>query len=197
MKKQPVKEMILEKGLELISLKGFNNTGLQEILSSAQVPKGSFYHYFCSKSDFGLQVIDYGASLFFEGKENVFKQDIPPLEKISRFIQNQVNHYKGKPCSCNCLFGNLTSEMADSSDEFRLKLNSVFAKWAGFIQEALEEAENLGQITLPSDAATVSWFFITGWEGALIQGKLQQSVQPLENFENLFFRLIQAKVESY
>ena len=33
------------------------NVGVQEVLNKAEVPKGSFYHYFRSKEDFGIQVI--------------------------------------------------------------------------------------------------------------------------------------------
>jgi len=53
------KSRLIEIGAEIIHLKGFNHTGIKEILEAAQVPKGSFYHYFESKEDFGLQVIDY------------------------------------------------------------------------------------------------------------------------------------------
>ena len=43
------KNKLLQIGAKHIHLKGFNNTGLQEILKEANVPKGSFYFYFKSK----------------------------------------------------------------------------------------------------------------------------------------------------
>ena len=45
---ETTKDKILRTGAEVIHLKGFNHTGLQEILSAAKVPKGSFYNYFKS-----------------------------------------------------------------------------------------------------------------------------------------------------
>jgi len=54
----------LERGAEIIHLKGFNHTGVQEVLRAAGVPKGSFYNYFKNKEDFGLQVIDYFMECF-------------------------------------------------------------------------------------------------------------------------------------
>ena len=50
---------LIETGAAIIHLKGFNNTGIQEILEAADVPKGSFYNYFRNKEDFGLQVVDF------------------------------------------------------------------------------------------------------------------------------------------
>ena len=48
---------LLSIGYEIVSEKGFGSTGVEEILSKADVPKGSFYYYFESKAAFGLAVI--------------------------------------------------------------------------------------------------------------------------------------------
>src|SRR5258705_10716495 len=48
---------LLEAGKEIMFEKGYSNTGIQEVLSSVGVPKGSFYHYFESKEDFALKII--------------------------------------------------------------------------------------------------------------------------------------------
>ena len=53
------REEIIRKGAELIHAQGFNATGLQQILQAVGIPKGSFYFYFKSKEDFGLEIIDY------------------------------------------------------------------------------------------------------------------------------------------
>ena len=57
------KGKILSAGAKLVWQKGFNDTGLQEILREAGVPKGSFYYYFDSKETFGLELIDVYISL--------------------------------------------------------------------------------------------------------------------------------------
>ena len=43
------RQHILETGQRIIAGKGFASVGLNEILTTAGVPKGSFYHYFDSK----------------------------------------------------------------------------------------------------------------------------------------------------
>ena len=53
------REEIIRKGAELIHAQGFNATGLQQILQTAGIPKGSFYFYFKSKEAFGLEIINY------------------------------------------------------------------------------------------------------------------------------------------
>ena len=43
--KQDTRTLLLEAGTEIMLEKGYTNTGIQEVLLKAGVPKGSFYHY--------------------------------------------------------------------------------------------------------------------------------------------------------
>jgi TetR/AcrR family transcriptional repressor of nem operon len=58
------REKILAAGAQAVSAKSFNSCGLSEILELAGVPKGSFYHYFQSKEDFGVALIEHEAAEF-------------------------------------------------------------------------------------------------------------------------------------
>ena len=40
------RQHILETGQRIVACKGFSSVGLNELLQAAEVPKGSFYHYF-------------------------------------------------------------------------------------------------------------------------------------------------------
>ncbi len=48
-----IRQSILDIAKPIILGKGFSAVGLNEILGAADVPKGSFYHYFKSKELFG------------------------------------------------------------------------------------------------------------------------------------------------
>ena len=52
-------ENVLEMGLEIIRQKGYNKTGVQEIINVCGIPKGSFYNFFKSKEDFGIKALNY------------------------------------------------------------------------------------------------------------------------------------------
>ena len=56
--KQDTRTLLLEAGTEIMLEKGYTNTGIQEVLLKAGVPKGSFYHYFASKEEFALAIIE-------------------------------------------------------------------------------------------------------------------------------------------
>ncbi len=44
-------------GTELLTERGFQITGIDEVLKRVGVPKGSFYHFFANKHEFGEAVI--------------------------------------------------------------------------------------------------------------------------------------------
>lgn len=49
---------ILDAGHRIMAAKGFSAVGLNEILTAASVPKGSFYNDFSSKDAFGEALLD-------------------------------------------------------------------------------------------------------------------------------------------
>jgi len=92
--KMNTKQKILQIGAEIIHRKGCNATGLQEILSAANVPKGSFYNHFKSKEDFGLQVIDYFSDFFAQFCKDILADFTrSPLGKLERLLDLQKLKY--------------------------------------------------------------------------------------------------------
>ncbi|MBB6481738.1 TetR/AcrR family transcriptional regulator [Spirochaeta isovalerica] len=193
MKNNNTKEHILNRGLAVVREKGFKNTGISEILKSASVPKGSFYYYFESKSDFGIELLDYAARSFFKEIESHFSGKIPPLKRIETFFDDQIDQLRDSPCHCDCLFGKLSQEMTDEDPRFREELKNIFDSWLKYFSEALLEAEKNGEITLRYSADSLARFILSGWEGALLQSKLLQSVQPLVEFRMIFLSMIREK----
>lgn len=53
-----VRRHILDTARPIIGSKGFSAVGLNEILVAAEIPKGSFYHYFASKEAFGEALLE-------------------------------------------------------------------------------------------------------------------------------------------
>ena len=55
-----LRQKLLDVGFDLISEQGFAGIGLTKILNEANATKGSFYHHFKSKEDFGTTLLtDY------------------------------------------------------------------------------------------------------------------------------------------
>ena len=81
------KERILESARGLIYARSYADVGVQEICNQAKVKKGSFYHFFPSKRDLTLAVLERVRQEFLQHAEIFFAKEIPPLQRFDRLIQ--------------------------------------------------------------------------------------------------------------
>src|ERR1700733_2991779 len=121
---------LLQVGLRRIRSMGYASTGVKEILDEADVPKGSFYHYFASKEAFAKEVLDVyvrsenerAAKILRDGKD-------APLKRLRRYFEELIAVYGPTSEIRGCLIGNLSLEMADQSDPIQSVLHLSFANW--------------------------------------------------------------------
>lgn len=178
------KQKIIEVGAEIIQRKGFNHTGIQEILTAAGVPKGSFYFYFKSKEDFGLQVIDYFKENYLSIAEEILNdKSRAPLERFQHFFNWFIDCFKPpKCCTCGCPIGNLSQEMSDLNPQFREKLNSTIDEMINCYVAVLKEAQETGAISQTLDTRETASFMVSSLQGALMHMKVTKNLEPLENW---------------
>jgi len=186
--KASTKNRILEAGAEIIHLKGFYHTGIQEILSAAEVPKGSFYNYFKSKDDFGLQLIDYFVEYYAHLSKNILEDGtIPPLERIRRLLEWFIEFFKSKDYAYGCPIGNLAQEMGDLSPAFREKLKMALDSIVDIYSRLLAKAQREGKISQSLDVREAAYFLVSSWHGALVHMKAVKGPEPLENHIRFIF----------
>jgi TetR/AcrR family transcriptional repressor of nem operon len=182
------RDRIIETGAEIIHHKGFNHTGIQEILNAAHVPKGSFYNYFKSKEDFGLQIIDYFTARFKRmARETLEDTRLSPLNRIYRFLTAFMEYFESQDYAGGCPIGNLAQEMGDLSPAFRQKLWEAIDMMIDAYSRVLAAAQKDGKVLKSLDIRKTASFIVAGWHGALIQMKLTRSLAPLKNHRKFIF----------
>jgi TetR/AcrR family transcriptional repressor of nem operon len=191
MAKENTKQKILEVGSEIIHLKGFNHTGIQEVLNAAGVPKGSFYNFFKNKEDFGLQVIDHFIGFFASMMEPIMDDpDSSPLEKIRHILQQFIQIFGERDFSFGCPIGNLAQEMGDLSPAFRKKLKEAVDSMASIYINLIQEAQERREISKEISPKETAYFIVASWHGALGHMKIQKNGVPLENHLRFIFDYI-------
>jgi TetR/AcrR family transcriptional repressor of nem operon len=189
--KHDTKEKLIMTGAQIMHLKGFNNTGIQEILDTAGIPKGSFYNFFKSKEDFGLQVIDYFVDFFTQTSQQFFSNATqPPLERIRLLFTWFMEFFQSMDYTLGCPIGNFAQEMGDINPIFREKLKASLDTMASSFVVVLEEAHREGYLSRTINADEAARFIISSWEGALMLMKIAKSKEPLENHLKFIFNYI-------
>lgn len=182
------RELLLRAGLEVLTEKGFSATGIDEILGRVGVPKGSFYHYFESKEEFGLELIDLYAKFFARKLDRHFNNKAQsPLGRLHAFIEDAKDGMTRYEYRRGCLIGNLGQEMGALPESFRARLKDTFEDWQSRLSVCFLEAQQAGQLASDVDVSQLAAFFWIGWEGAVLRAKLERTVIPLEVFTRFFF----------
>lgn len=195
MSKETTKETLLEAGRRVFLERGYNHSGIETILGEAGVPKGSFYYYFPSKEEFGIQVLNRFAERHGADLDRILgDESLRPLERLRRLVEATCERLESQHCRNGCLVGNLSQEMADQSEAFRARLEEIFRGWSDRYAECLKEAQLAGEIAPDWDVHELAEFLLNSWQGAVLRAKTVRSTAPLRTFLNLMFGHVLKKV---
>jgi AcrR family transcriptional regulator len=86
------REALLTAALELFERNGFDATGVNEIVQTAGVTKGAFYHHFTSKDDLLQLFHDRFLDALLAQTEEALQQSTSPSEQLRRLIHANVGN---------------------------------------------------------------------------------------------------------
>lgn len=175
------KTHLLDIGYQLIAKKGFTAVGIKQILDTAGIPKGSFYHYFASKETFGEAIISNYFVHYKERLDTIADQDVSAQQKLYNYFQNW---YDTQQNGCNhgkCLVVKLSAEVADMSESMRLALNAGYQQIINWLAEQIKAGWADNSVPRFDNVAAESmakrWYF--AWLGASLIAKTSQTNTPL------------------
>lgn len=185
------RQLLIRTGLAALTEKGYAGVGVEEILRSAGVPKGSFYHCFDSKEAFGAELIAAYADYFAARLDRWFLDTtLSPLDRLRGFMKDASRGMKRHDFRRGCLVGNLGQEMGTLPESFRSHIIAVFSDWQRRTERCLAAARDAGQIAPTLSCRALAELFWIGWEGAVLRAKLERRAQPLDQFATGFLCLL-------
>lgn len=187
------KEKIIECGARALVEKSYNGCGLKEILDAAGVPKGSFYHYFRSKEDFGIAVIEHSARTYTQKVEEFLKdRRVRPLQRIENLFEFYRAYHVENGFERECLVAKLALEIANLSPSMRAAVKSALDQWGTQIAQCIREAQAEGELDGTIDPEALADFLCNAWEGAMIRMQVDRSIEPVNGFMQFIFRRLLA-----
>ena len=184
---------LIRVGKTIVAQQGFKAASLNEILTTAGVPKGSFYYYFSSKEDFGLAIVDDFAREYRERLESILEDSqSSPLTRLHNYFDWKIEEMAAQRCTDGCLIGNLAQELSAQNEIFRDRLSRIFTEWETYFARCLQAADAAGEIECDR-CDDLAKFILSSWEGAILQAKVTKSVVPMQTFVRVLFEQILPK----
>ncbi|MFL9878600.1 TetR/AcrR family transcriptional regulator [Herbaspirillum rhizosphaerae] len=184
---------ILLAGRGLIAKKGFTGVGLSELLAAADIPKGSFYHYFGSKEGYGKELIEQYVNEYLQVLNKLFTAgDSNARERLLTYWGHWIETQCCDMTEHKCLVVKLSAEVADLSDDMRIALyegtKAIMARIGAVIQEGIDE----GSLHTALEPAKTAQMLYQLWLGASLISKLSKGRDALEGAMDVTRRVLVA-----
>ena len=175
------RQHLLNTGKRIIAAKGFSSVGLNEILLAAAVPKGSFYHYFKSKEQYGQALLEnYFENYLSAMDQRLTATDRPARERLLSYWQQWLQSQCDQCAEEKCLVVKLSADIADLSETMRMALRDgteqIICRLANCIEAGAQDGSLLA--LNPPDTAQMLYQL---WLGASLLTKLQRNPGPMEH----------------
>lgn len=179
--KVDTRQVILDTAERLMRQKGYSAVGLTEVLSSAGVPKGSFYHYFSSKDAFGEAMlqsyfVDYLANM----DRIIATAGASGAERLMTYWQQFYDKQSVDDCQGRCLVVKLAAEVADLSEPMRISLQQGTSGIITRLERMLAAGVADGSVSLDVTPALAASSLYGAWVGASVLAKLNRDSEHLD-----------------
>ncbi|MFC3197648.1 TetR/AcrR family transcriptional regulator [Parapedobacter deserti] len=168
--------MILTKAFELIYVKGYQTTSIDDIIATTKVTKGAFYYHFKNKDEMGLAILQ---EILKPALANSFIQPLQlqanPLDAIFDLVHALLMENEFLKVEYGCPAANFTHEMTPWNADFRQVLDEITQEWETAMVAAIERGKEMGFIRKDVSAKQVTLFVMSGYWGIRNFGKLENS----------------------
>ncbi|QWF19174.1 TetR/AcrR family transcriptional regulator [Lysobacter capsici] len=175
-----VRQHILDIAHPLLLRRGFTAVGLAEILSAAQVPKGSFYHYFGSKEAFGEAVLEAYFADYLGRMDELLAQPGTAAQRLTAYFRDWLDSQTGDEAQSRCLVVKLGAEVCDLSESMRAALARGTRGITDRLARCIEAGRVDGSLAATRDACLAGAELYQNWLGASLLAKITRDRAPLD-----------------
>jgi TetR/AcrR family transcriptional repressor of nem operon len=182
MRDTTTKDRLIESAARVLHQRSYGSVGVDELCESAGVRKGSFYHFFESKRDLALAVLEAQWDGFERHVLRPAREAERPLDRIALVFEYAIatveRMRKDAGYVLGCPFGNLAAELSTIEPEIRARIAEIFTRLARFFEDALGAAliaGDLGEI----DVARAASALVAYYEGVILLGKTTGETQVM------------------
>jgi len=176
------REHLLATGEKLCMHRGFTGMGLSELLKTADVPKGSFYHYFRSKEAFGVALLERHYANYHQRLAQHFTGGAGNhRDRVLAYYQETLNQFCSQGIISGCLTVKLSAEVCDLSEDMRTAMDKGASGVITLLAQALSAGRDEKSLSFIGEPLTQAQVLYSLWLGANLQAKISHSAVPLES----------------
>jgi TetR/AcrR family transcriptional regulator, transcriptional repressor for nem operon len=190
---------LLQTAHELIWRQSYGSVGVDQICEHSHVKKGSFYHFFRSKSELTVAAYEYHWEQSRPALDRIFSAERAPLERLEAYFdhirQNQIQHFRAYGRVLGCPFASLASELSTQDEAIRRMAQQISERKCRYLEMTLLDSMKTGEIP-QQDARFLALelhFYIAG---SIQEAKISNDPDVLNRMKTGAFRIIGVRLAS-
>jgi TetR/AcrR family transcriptional repressor of nem operon len=170
---------LLLAAMQLFGLKGYNSTSISDILQAAEAHSGSLYHFFRTKQDLLVGVLE----LYRDGIEPMLLSPAwahvsDPIERVFALLASYRRALELTDCTYGCPIGSLALELREPDPPVREMLAVNFLGWVRHVRACLDAAGD--RLPRGLDTEKLATFILTTMEGGVMQSRTHRSLTAFD-----------------
>jgi TetR/AcrR family transcriptional repressor of nem operon len=191
------REKLMEAARNLVWESSYGATSVDDICAKADVRKGSFYHFFKSKSDLLIAAMEADWQNKKPVYNEIFSPTIPPLERLAGFFdlmyRRQAELQKERGAVLGCPLCSVGTEICLKDQAIREKVQEILGRLPKYFESAIRDAHGEGTIHAP-DAPAKARQLYAYFQGTLAQARMTNDLELIRGLKAGAFELLRAPV---
>jgi TetR/AcrR family transcriptional repressor of nem operon len=179
MEDESTRERLVGAALRLFGEKGYQSTSVADVQRESDCHSGSFYHFFPTKQDLLLAVLErYRTGIVTMLIEPAWADVHDPIERIFALLARYRMLLEMSRCAYGCPIGSLALELHEPDPAVRLLLAGNFTGWIDQVENCLIDARKI--LGRGLDTRRTASFVLTVMEGAVMQARTYRDLRPFD-----------------
>lgn len=179
------RQKLIETATDLICRNSYGTVSVDEICTKAGVQKGSFYHFFPSKADLALEVIEWCIQQTIAEYDDIFSIKHDPLKRLSLMVTHLYDKQREKQKEfgyvCGCPIMTLGSELSSKQTELAAKVKEICKLKLAYIESTLRDLIARKEISQTTDINRKAEEIFTLIVGQLFIARINNNLEFIKN----------------
>jgi TetR/AcrR family transcriptional repressor of nem operon len=176
-KGERTRERIIRQAAPLFNQRGYEGSSMHEIMAATNLEKGGIYRHFSGKQQLAAEAFDYAWAEAAKARRSDLENVANSVDKLKQYVENFVERRGTVPGGCPLL--NTAMDADDGNVVLRARARKALAGWQDFLGSIISQGIRKGEIRADVAKAKLANLIIASLEGAIMIGRLEQSVEPL------------------
>jgi len=186
----------MNAAMDLIWTNSYGSTSVDAICERAGAKKGSFYHFFKSKSELAVKALEADWQRKKPRMDEIFSPTVPPLERLRSYFQHVYSGQTKTHGECGSVLGcpycTLGCEIGTQDRAIGEQVRKILNHNERYFESAIRDADGEGLISAP-DAKAKAQMLVAYFRGCLAQARIENDVRPLRQMASGALELLGAK----